>query len=84
MSKPPVGPWAQDGNCFGVDPNLMVPEDGAGTTEAKTICQGCSVQAECLDYALMHPRERFGVWGGTSERERRRMERSNRRRKLSA
>jgi len=84
LSKPPVGEWALLGNCLGVDPDVMVPDDGVGTTEAKQICRGCSVRDECLDYALSHPRERFGVWGGASERERRLMEKQRRQRRLSA
>ena len=43
-------------------------------TEAKRICTTCEVRAECLEYALEHD-ERFGIWGGLSERERRRLKR---------
>ncbi len=45
------------------------------TREAKKICTGCEVRAECLAYALAHD-ERFGIWGGLSERERRRLKRA--------
>lgn len=63
-------PWVRYGSCRGVDPDLFFPERGASTKEAKEICRGCSVREECLDYALRN-NEKFGVWGGMSERERR-------------
>ena len=50
------------------------PEKGGSTREAKKICLGCEVRHECLEYALAHD-ERFGIWGGLSERERRRLKR---------
>lgn len=71
--KPPPGKWAKDGNCLGINPALMVPEDSSGTSQAKKICVDCPVMSECLEYALSEPRERHGVWGGTSERDRRRL-----------
>ncbi|MDX6335165.1 MAG: WhiB family transcriptional regulator, redox-sensing transcriptional regulator, partial [Streptosporangiaceae bacterium] len=49
-------------------------EKGGSTREAKKVCRGCEVRVECLEYALEHD-ERFGIWGGLSERERRRMKR---------
>ena len=58
--------------CAEVDPDLFYPEKGGSTREAKQVCARCSVQAECLAYALNHD-ERFGIWGGTSERQRRRL-----------
>jgi len=66
--------WMADGLCAQVDPELFYPECGESNREAKRVCAGCEVRAECLAYALAH-RERFGVWGGTTERERRRMHR---------
>lgn len=63
-------PWAGDALCAQTDPEAFYPERGGSTSEAKAVCAGCLVQAECLDYALDHD-ERFGVWGGLSERERR-------------
>jgi WhiB family redox-sensing transcriptional regulator len=66
--------WMADGLCAQVDPELFFPEAGAPNREAKAVCAGCEVRSECLAYALAH-RERFGVWGGTTERERRRMRR---------
>jgi WhiB family redox-sensing transcriptional regulator len=61
-------------NCLGVDPDLFFPERGASTKEAKAVCQGCVVREDCLEYALANG-EKFGIWGGLSERERRRIRR---------
>jgi WhiB family redox-sensing transcriptional regulator len=61
--------WASRAKCLTADPDLFFPEKGGTTTEAKRICAGCPVRAECLEYALEED-ERFGVWGGMSERER--------------
>lgn len=67
--------WQNFANCLGVDANLFFPERGASTTTAKEVCRGCVVRQECLDYALRHG-EKFGIWGGLSERERRRIRRA--------
>jgi WhiB family redox-sensing transcriptional regulator len=67
--------WQERANCLGVDPDLFFPERGASTREAKGVCRGCEVQDECLEYALAHG-EKFGIWGGLSERERRRVRRA--------
>jgi WhiB family redox-sensing transcriptional regulator len=66
--------WRDHANCLGVDADLFFPERGAHgqTADAKAVCAGCSVRAECLDYG-MH--ERIGVWGGTSENDRKRIRR---------
>jgi WhiB family redox-sensing transcriptional regulator len=66
--------WQERANCLGVDPDLFFPERGASTREAKGVCRGCEVRVECLEYALAHG-EKFGIWGGLSERERRRVRR---------
>ena len=66
--------WQEEANCLGVDPDLFFPERGASTREAKGVCRGCEVRVECLEYALQHG-EKFGIWGGLSERERRRVRR---------
>jgi WhiB family redox-sensing transcriptional regulator len=68
-------PWLQRANCTGVDPELFFPQRGTSTREAKEVCRGCLVQAECLDYAIANG-EKFGIWGGLSERERRRVRRA--------
>lgn len=66
--------WQARANCLGVDPDLFFPERGASTKEAKGVCRGCEVRLECLEYALQNG-EKFGIWGGLSERERRRIRR---------
>jgi len=66
--------WQEEALCAQTDPEAFFPEKGGSTREAKRICVGCEVKAECLTYALMHD-ERFGIWGGLSERERRRLKR---------
>ena len=67
--------WQDQANCLGVDPDLFFPERGASTREAKEVCRGCVVRLECLEYALDNA-EKFGIWGGMSERERRRLRRA--------
>jgi WhiB family transcriptional regulator, redox-sensing transcriptional regulator len=52
--------------------NIFFPERGSSTKEAKSICAFCPMNQECLDYALMNG-EKHGIWGGTSERERRKI-----------
>ena len=66
--------WQNYANCLGVDPDLFFPERGASTREAKEVCRGCVVSEDCLEYALSNS-EKFGIWGGMSERERRRIRR---------
>jgi WhiB family transcriptional regulator, redox-sensing transcriptional regulator len=67
--------WQERALCAQTDPEAFFPEKGGSTREAKRICSGCEVRAECLEYALAHD-ERFGIWGGLSERERRRLRRA--------
>lgn len=67
--------WQMRALCSQTDPEAFFPEKGGSTREAKTICAECEVRAECLEYALAND-ERFGIWGGLSERERRRLRRS--------
>jgi len=64
--------WYTKANCAGVDPDLFFPERGASVREAKAVCNACAVREECLEYALKTG-ERFGIWGGMSERERRKL-----------
>ncbi|PAY23616.1 WhiB family transcriptional regulator [Dietzia natronolimnaea] len=66
--------WQERALCSQTDPEAFFPEKGGSTREAKKICTGCEVKAECLEYALAND-ERFGIWGGLSERERRRIKR---------
>jgi WhiB family transcriptional regulator, redox-sensing transcriptional regulator len=66
--------WQERALCAQTDPEAFFPEKGGSTREAKRICQGCEVKDECLESALAND-ERFGIWGGLSERERRRLKR---------
>lgn len=66
--------WQEQALCAQTDPEAFFPEKGGSTREAKRICQACAVRDECLEFALEHD-ERFGIWGGLSERERRRLKR---------
>jgi WhiB family redox-sensing transcriptional regulator len=66
--------WQEKALCAQTDPEAFFPEKGGSTREAKRICLGCEVRDACLEYALAHD-ERFGIWGGLSERERRRLKR---------
>ncbi len=74
--------WRLDALCAETDPEAFFPEKGGSTREAKRVCAGCPVRLQCLEYALDND-ERFGIWGGLSERERRRL-RLQRRMPLSA
>ena len=67
--------WQADALCAQTDPEAFFPEKGGSTREAKRICEGCEVRSECLDFALEND-ERFGIWGGLSERERRKLRRA--------
>jgi WhiB family redox-sensing transcriptional regulator len=67
--------WQARANCMGVDPELFFPERGASTREAKEVCRGCVVREDCLEFAIANG-EKFGIWGGMSERERRRVRRA--------
>jgi WhiB family redox-sensing transcriptional regulator len=66
-----------EASCRTSTPGDFFPSDGVGVERAKRVCAECPVKAECLEYALTH-RIEHGVWGGCSERERRRMMRSRR------
>jgi len=66
--------WQERALCSQTDPEAFFPEKGGSTREAKRICSRCEVKSECLEYALGHD-ERFGIWGGLSERERRKLKR---------
>ncbi len=66
--------WQERALCAQTDPEAFFPDKGGSTREAKRVCLSCEVRGECLEYALAHD-ERFGIWGGLSERERRRLKR---------
>ncbi len=65
-------PWVAYAACRGADADLFFPGNDLNPREALKICRACPVREECLEYALS-ARERYGVWGGTTARERRRM-----------
>jgi WhiB family transcriptional regulator, redox-sensing transcriptional regulator len=67
-----VTAWMADGNCRNYPPAVFFPSDGVGVDRARKICTDCPVAAQCLEYAL-EERIEHGVWGGCSERERRRI-----------
>lgn len=76
----PAGAWRREANCSGVDPELFYPQRGGSKVlqaeqirQAKAVCAGCTVRAQCLADALEH-QENHGIWGGLSERERRRLQ----------
>ena len=66
--EPPA--WQRQGACLGAHPDLFFPEKGQSTKPAKKICKNCQVKEECLQFALDRG-ERFGIWGGMSEKKRR-------------
>ena len=64
--------WQERALCAQTDPESFYPEKGGSTREAKKVCLSCEVVGKCLKYALEN-NERFGVWGGLTERERRKL-----------
>lgn len=66
--------WKLEGVCRTVDPDLWFPEGPTNATAAKLVCAMCPVIDECLTYALKN-NERFGVWGGKTGNERRKIRR---------
>lgn len=69
LDAPPA--WVERALCAQTDPEAFFPEKGGSTRQAKKVCRACEVQTDCLEYALSK-HERWGVWGGLSEQERRR------------
>jgi WhiB family redox-sensing transcriptional regulator len=67
--------WQDLALCAETDPEAFFPEKGGSTREPKRVCRSCEVRPECLAYALEHD-IRWGIWGGTSELERRRLRRA--------
>ncbi len=70
--------WRSQALCKGIDPEVFYPVSDEEGDEAKSICSSCNVRLMCLEYALA-ARERDGIWGGATERERRRILRQRRR-----
>jgi len=67
--------WQERALCAQTDPEAVVPEPDGSTREAKRVCLSCDGRGDCLEYALAND-ERFGIWGGLSERERRRLKKA--------
>lgn len=65
-----VEDWVAHAQCSSTDPEAFFPNQGESSRVAKQVCYGCPVRAQCLRYAIENG-ERFGVWGGYTERERR-------------
>ncbi len=70
--------WHEQAACRGLDPDIFYPVTDEEAESAKDICAGCTVRVACLEYALIG-REHEGVWGGATERDRRRIVRQRRR-----
>jgi WhiB family redox-sensing transcriptional regulator len=70
--------WRQQSACRGLDPEIFFPVTDDEAEVAKIVCDGCAVRTSCLEHAL-GSRERDGVWGGCTEKERRRIVRQRRR-----
>ncbi|MGH9245898.1 MAG: WhiB family transcriptional regulator [Acidimicrobiales bacterium] len=70
--------WRQHAACNGLDPEIFYPVSDEDAEVAKAVCGGCAVRQPCLEHALSF-REKDGVWGGATERERRRIIRQRRR-----
>ncbi|MBK5228106.1 MAG: WhiB family transcriptional regulator [Actinobacteria bacterium] len=73
--------WQERARCHEVEPEIFFPERGGSSKAARSVCSQCTVREECLEYALNN-KEQFGIWGGTSERERRRLRRERAMRRL--
>lgn len=70
--------WRQHAACRGLDPDIFYPATDEEAAVAKAVCEVCSIRQACLEHAL-GSRERDGVWGGATEKERRRIIRQRRR-----
>jgi WhiB family transcriptional regulator, redox-sensing transcriptional regulator len=75
--------WQSNARCTEVDPEIFFPERGGSSKAARAVCAQCEVRLHCLEYALNN-KEQFGIWGGTSERERRRLRKERALRRLRA
>lgn len=67
--------WQEQALCIQTDPEVFFPEKGGSARPGKRTCHRCEVRAECLAYALAND-ERSGIWGGTTGKERRRLQRT--------
>jgi WhiB family redox-sensing transcriptional regulator len=73
--------WQSNARCHEADPEIFFPERGGSSKLARAVCSKCEVKTKCLEYALNN-KEQFGIWGGTSERERRKLRRERNLRRL--
>jgi WhiB family redox-sensing transcriptional regulator len=64
--------WTRKALCAEVDPEIFFPDKGERTAHVKQICKACIVKVECLEYSIQN-NERFGVWGGLTEHDRRKV-----------
>jgi WhiB family redox-sensing transcriptional regulator len=69
--------WQSQGECNGVDQSIMFPEQGQSNAPARKLCAGCVVRRQCLEHAIDH-HEEYGIWGGTTPRERQAIRRNRR------
>lgn len=83
LRGPETMDWMDQRACNGVPPEVFFPDVGGSPERAKSICASCPVAAECLHYALEN-REEYGVWGGTSAKQRRDMQKPPRRPSVAA
>ncbi|AJP04851.1 transcriptional regulator [Streptomyces cyaneogriseus subsp. noncyanogenus] len=77
ITSPPEFDWQQEALCAQTGGDFFFPEPGSSVREAKRICGLCPIRSACLEYALSND-ERFGVWGGLSEKERLQLRRTAR------
>ena len=75
--------WQTHTRCTAVDPEIFFPERGGSSKAARQVCSQCTVRDQCLEYALNN-KEQFGIWGGTSERERRKLRKDRALKRLRA
>jgi len=75
--------WKLEGVCNQTDPELFFPEQRASTAVPKRICAKCPVRVRCLNHALEH-HEGFGIWGGMTTNERKRLLATTRERRTAA
>ena len=75
--------WQAKARCSEVDPEIFFPERGGSSKAARAVCNKCAVRDQCLEYALNN-KEQFGIWGGTSERERRKLRKDRALKRLRA
>ena len=69
--------WQLEARCAQTDPDAFFPDRGRSAQDAKKVCEDCAVREKCLDWAIEH-NERFGIWGGLSQQERKKLRRTRR------